>query len=1649
MLSLLLCMSLIPLQQSVSAQDIGDLMVNSSVETSSNTVIIDPGSVISKKFLGAGFEWDPTDGYDFTEEQWNMNFERIDYMRPPLIRLMLRANFYTMKFEDDEPVYDWNTTEMQRIYTILDYCEENNIKVIIGEWNKPHYDPLNINASDDPMWARLIADFLHQMINVKQYTVLKYYNYINEPNGNWAGAAIEEGNRFAIWKRGIENLYHELNAREELKDKIIIVGPDSTGEDIWVDYTVDSLSHIIGLYDVHRYATDEMVLSGELEQMVRSKRMYIDKYDPNGEEKPYVMAEAGLVTGKIEATDKQPRVYDFDYGVMMTDYAIQTFRGGMSGFIAWMLDDAMHFSPNTTPDQHILKTWGFWNTMGDEGDQKIRPWFYPMSLLSRYFPEGSDIVYASDTGSEDIRVVAAVKDKHISIAIVNQSAKPETLNVVVPGVTVVPKLNQYRYFDNERPVDENDFPVPSQTSWGVNLEQGIDVELPSQGVVFLTSMDGYSINVDKDRNLALSKSATVSSTDFTNYRTANDAIDGKRSTYWQSRRTNTEWIELDLESIQLINRVKIIWDEGYARKYIIQVSEDGDHWSDAFEVTRGNGVIDDIVFEPTNARYVKIFMSTPGTELGYGIQELEVYHVPNAPLTEATPELPYIDDPLNDWNFTASRSGGWTLDTSNPGFFGGDDYRARRWENTTEHIVYNLDNINKFSATIYYSNEFEEQVAFYSSTDEETWHELPTLQSSPEPTMNGWFETIYSNVDAIPEGTNFLMVEFKGGFEPWTPQLGHIQINDIPEASSNKLLTDLKVDGVSITNFAPINYDYQVYLPYLTTDIPQLTAIASDANSTVSIQGPDSLNGIARIVVTAEDESTQEYSVEFILEEEPEHFIDELSDFTKTYDYEAGVPNLTIETGDEWSNFGGDLDRAKRWNTDVRTALVYNHGSIRNFQATLYAETPLSEVQDVVTYYTSHNGTDWKTKEVTYEASSTSEDWTRYIARSAEPLELGTQFLKIEFLEGIGDPWTPQVGQVIMNQSERYDATLTDLRVDDLTVTGFVYNQLNYHVQLPSPTFTLPAITAETSHAEAEIEITYPELLPGTVYVHVTGEDGSKLTYSISFTTVLSTNASLSDLRVNGQTIPSFSSTETEYHIVLPYGTVKTPDISFVKDDPNSNVSMSLPSILPGTAEVSVIAEDGNSTKTYYIHFSIASLSAADIASWFTFLDPPSKDASILLLPELPEGYSIAIKESSHPGVIALDGGITRPKSDTTVQLILEVTKIADGSKAETGLIEVTLLADNDSGGHVDFPRGGQNNTVPTSTDDDLITIHNETVLVSMREDQDVVNVPLSRLTEQTLEVSRGKASIRINKDLWEQLTSQLTSDQDSTLTVEIRELNDDLSQGLANVRQASPVFGVTVKLNNGAGELIIARNVSGHMIMTLPYEAGTDHELLGIYYFNDLNGELEYVGGVADPTLGTVTTGLGHLSKYVVMEYNKSFEDLPKAHWAARNVQRLVAKHVITGTTDLTFEPEREITRAEFVTMLTRALGLHPSGEKNVFKDVDPGSWYADSIIAAVEADLIIGVGNGQFAPNRKMNRSEMAVVISRALQLQSIHDDISLNFSDHHEIPTWAKGYIAVAYENGIIQGKENNRFDPLVHSTRAEAATVILRMMQHLNK
>jgi hypothetical protein len=206
---------------------------------------------------------------------------------------------------------------------------------------------------------------------------------------------------------------------------------------------------------------------------------------------------------------------------------------------------------------------------------------------------------------------------------------------------------------------------------------------------------------------------------------------------------------------------------------------------------------------------------------------------------------------------------------------------------------------------------------------------------------------------------------------------------------------------------------------------------------------------------------------------------------------------------------------------------------------------------------------------------------------------------------------------------------------------------------------------------------------------------------------------------------------------------------------------------------------------------------------------------------------------------------------------------------------------------------------------------------------------------------------------------------------------------------------------------------------------------------------------GDKDATFKSLTN-----SKYTIVENNFTFRDVDNGkNWAESYIETLANKLIIEGKEDVNgkyYAPAEEMTRAQFTVLLVRALGLPAEKYEQKFKDVKESDWFnlKGELAAATKAGIIQGKPDGRFAPNETISRTQAAVMLHRAMQLNFVNFDTKqldqtkkvTDFKDITKIADWAKPSIEAIYQAGIMGDKPDSTFDPNGKTRRDQMAKML---------
>ncbi|MFC5401379.1 S-layer homology domain-containing protein [Cohnella soli] len=164
--------------------------------------------------------------------------------------------------------------------------------------------------------------------------------------------------------------------------------------------------------------------------------------------------------------------------------------------------------------------------------------------------------------------------------------------------------------------------------------------------------------------------------------------------------------------------------------------------------------------------------------------------------------------------------------------------------------------------------------------------------------------------------------------------------------------------------------------------------------------------------------------------------------------------------------------------------------------------------------------------------------------------------------------------------------------------------------------------------------------------------------------------------------------------------------------------------------------------------------------------------------------------------------------------------------------------------------------------------------------------------------------------------------------------------------------------------------------------------------------------------------------------------------HWAEATIQMWLQEGLASGFPDGNFHPEGKVVRAELAAMINRAF-KYTKAAAGSFADVPSAKWYAADVARAQEAGYMQGDGKGLFHPESPVTRGEAAVVLARLLKLNTSSQVEAGKFADAKDMASWSRGAISAVVKAGIMKGYDGNLFKAAKPLTRAEAVVLLQRV------
>ncbi len=395
-----------------------------------------------------------------------------------------------------------------------------------------------------------------------------------------------------------------------------------------------------------------------------------------------------------------------------------------------------------------------------------------------------------------------------------------------------------------------------------------------------------------------------------------------------------------------------------------------------------------------------------------------------------------------------------------------------------------------------------------------------------------------------------------------------------------------------------------------------------------------------------------------------------------------------------------------------------------------------------------------------------------------------------------------------------------------------------------------------------------------------------------------------------------------------------------------------------------------------------------------------------------------------------------------------QTTTGSDGKTTKTVTVDSgrleNILAAEKSGATVVIPVAGNANTAAGVLTGQMVKImEKQAATLEVRTDSATYTLPASEI-----DITAVSQQLSANVEL-----------KDITVAVSISEPSSQMAGVVENAAKDGgfslmvPPVDYTVTCSYG-GRTVSVSNFNVYVERTVAIPDGVDPAKITTGIVVKPDGTFYHV-----PTWVTIINGKYYAvinsltnSTYSVVWNPVEFSDVNR-HWAKASANNMGSRMVVTGVGAGKYEPDRNMTRAEFATVIVKALGLEPGIGSSSFSDVDSAMWYSGYIKTAVAYGIIKGYNANTFGPEDMITREQAFTMLANAMKTTGLNvaladsDIASLlgTYEDGARVAKYAGSSTAACLKTGIVSGRKNNVLAPKAYVTRAEVAVMVEKLLQ----
>ena len=229
------------------------------------------------------------------------------------------------------------------------------------------------------------------------------------------------------------------------------------------------------------------------------------------------------------------------------------------------------------------------------------------------------------------------------------------------------------------------------------------------------------------------------------------------------------------------------------------------------------------------------------------------------------------------------------------------------------------------------------------------------------------------------------------------------------------------------------------------------------------------------------------------------------------------------------------------------------------------------------------------------------------------------------------------------------------------------------------------------------------------------------------------------------------------------------------------------------------------------------------------------------------------------------------------------------------------------------------------------------------------------------------------------------------------------------------------------------------------------------LYHYDEDAESLSYETSGEIQEDGTASLKMTHASQYAIIiddqTHQLPFGDVTSGTWYEGAVRYAYLHDIMEGMSETEFSPTTALTRAMAVQIFYNLEGQPDISDENLgypYEDVDAQAWYGDAVYWARLTGVATGYGDGTFQPGDSITRQEFAQMLYNYAKYKgydlSAEGDLS-TFPDANSIADWAEAAMSWANGNELINGHDDGTLEPGGTTTRAQAASILMRFDQNL--